>query len=144
MTYKEIAQLEGIQACQKALVAAFKMESYGCCVATLKPLLTEVQKQIRLVQAIKYLSWTLEQWTCVVWTNKCSLLTKGFRKVYVTQRLEEKYDDSYYSPKFRDYSSQTIYRSILALSKGDIVVIKKEQSSIIGEVYRERVLNQVY
>ena len=29
MTYKEIAQLEGVQAGRKALTAAFKMESYG-------------------------------------------------------------------------------------------------------------------
>ena len=34
MTYKEIARLAGVQACRKALVAAFKMESYGRRVAT--------------------------------------------------------------------------------------------------------------
>ncbi|KAH0565260.1 hypothetical protein GP486_001341, partial [Trichoglossum hirsutum] len=45
MIYKEIAQLEGVEAGRKALVAAFKMEFYGRRVATLKPLLTEVQKQ---------------------------------------------------------------------------------------------------
>jgi hypothetical protein len=35
--YKEIAQMEGIQAGQKALVAAFKKESYHRRVATVKP-----------------------------------------------------------------------------------------------------------
>jgi len=41
ITYKEIARLEDVQAGQKALMAAFKIESYGRRVATLKPLLTE-------------------------------------------------------------------------------------------------------
>jgi len=41
MTFKEIARLEGVQAGRKALVAAFKMESYGRRVATSKPLLTQ-------------------------------------------------------------------------------------------------------
>lgn len=144
MTYKEIAQLEGVQACRKALVAAFKVESYGRRVATSKPLLTEAQKQVRLAWAIEHLSWTPEQWACVVWTDKCSLSTEGFGKVYVTRRPEEKYNDSCCSPKFRDYSSWTIHGSISALGKGDMVVIEKEWGSVTGEVYRERVLPSVY
>jgi hypothetical protein len=48
MTYKEIAQLEGIQASRKALVAAFKKESYHRRVATAKALLTQSHKQARL------------------------------------------------------------------------------------------------
>jgi hypothetical protein len=48
MTYKEIALLEGVQADRKVLMAAFDMEYYGRCVATLKPLLTEIQKKVRL------------------------------------------------------------------------------------------------
>ena len=144
MTYKEIARLEGVQACRKALVAAFKMESYGRRVATSKPLLTEAQKQVRLAWAIEHLSWTPEQWACVVWTDECSLSTEGFGKVYVTRRPEEKYDDSCCSPKFRDYSSWTIHGSISALGKGDMVVIEKEWGSVTGEVHRERVLPWVY
>ena len=56
MTYKEIAQLEGVQASQKALMAAFKMESYGRRVATSKPFLTEAQKQVRLAWGVEHLS----------------------------------------------------------------------------------------
>jgi hypothetical protein len=48
MTYEKIAQLEGIQAGRKALVAAFKKESYHRRVATAKPLLTQSHKQARL------------------------------------------------------------------------------------------------
>jgi len=94
MTYKEIAQLEGVQAGRKALMAAFKMESYGRRVATLKPLLTEAQKQVRLAWAIEHLTWKPEQWARVVWTDECSFSTEGFGRVYVTRRPEEKYHES--------------------------------------------------
>lgn len=66
MTYKEIARLEGVQAGRKALMAAFKMESYGRRVATSKPLLTEAQKKVRLAWAIEHLSWKPEHWAQVI------------------------------------------------------------------------------
>jgi Transposase len=144
MTYKEIAQLEGVQASRKALVAAFKMESYGRRVATSKPFLTEAQKQVRLAWAVEHLSWKPEQWATVVWTDECSFSTEGFGKVYVTRRPEEKYDDSCCAPKFKTYSSWTIHGSISAFGKGDIVVIEKEWGRLTGKIYRERVLPWVY
>jgi hypothetical protein len=81
MTYKETARLEGVQAGRKALRAAFKMESYGRRVATAKPLLTEAQKQMRLVWATEHLSWKPEQWARIVWTDECSLSTEVFGRV---------------------------------------------------------------
>ena len=144
MTFQEIAWVEGVQASRKALVAAFKMESYCRRVATSKPLLTEAQKQARLAWAIEHLSWTPELWARVVWTDECSFSTEGFGKVYVTRRPEEKYADSCCSPKFRSYSSWTIHGSISAFSKGDMVVIEKEWGSVTGKVHRERVLPWVY
>lgn len=144
MTYKEIARLEGVQAGRKALMAAFKMESYGRRVATSKPLLTEAQKQVRLAWAIEHLSWKPEQWARVVWTDECSFSTQGFGKVYVTRRPEEKYDDSCCAPKFRTYSSWTVHGSISAFGKGDMVVIEKEWGRLTGKVHRERVLPWVH
>ena len=85
MTYSEIARLEGVEAGRKALVAAFKMESYSRRVATSKPLLTEPQKQVCLAWAIEHLNWKPGQWAQVVWTDECSFSTEGFGKVYVTR-----------------------------------------------------------
>lgn len=125
-------------------MAAFKMELYGRCVATSKPLLTKAQKQVRLAQAAEHLSWKLEQWARIVQTDECSFLTEGFRRVYITQQLDKKYEQSCYILKFRSYSSQTIYSSILVFRKGLIVVIKEEQGRLRGNIYREKVLSQVY
>jgi hypothetical protein len=144
MPYKEIARLENVQAGRKALMAAFKLESYGRRVATAKPLLTEAQKQVRLAWATEHLSWKPEQWSRVVWTDECSFSTEGFGRVYVTRRPEEKYDQSCCVPKFRTYSSWTIHGSISTFSKGPIVVIEKERGGLKGNVYRERVLPWVY
>jgi DDE superfamily endonuclease len=144
MTYKEIAQLEGVQAGRKALMAAFKMESYGCRVATLKPLLTESQKQVCLAWAIEHLTWKPEQWARVIWTDECSFSTEGFSRVYVTRRPEEKYHESCCVPKLRTYSSWTIHGSISAFSKGPMVVMEKEWGRLMGKVHRERVVPWVY
>jgi hypothetical protein len=140
MTYKEIACLEGVDAGHKALMAAFKIESYGRRVATSKPLLTEAQKQVRLAWAIEHLTWKPEQWARVVWTDECSFSTEGFGRVYVTRRPEEKYHESCCVPKLRTYSSWTIHGSISAFSKGPMVVMEKEWGRLTGKVHRERVL----
>jgi hypothetical protein len=144
MAYKEIARLESVQAGPKALMAAFKMESYGRRVATAKPLLTEAQKQVRLAWATEHLSWEPEHWARVVWTDESSFSTEGFGRVYVTRRLEEKYEQSCCVLKFRSYSSWTIYGSILAFGKGPMVAIEEEGGRLTGNIYRERVLPWVY
>jgi hypothetical protein len=122
----EIAQLEVVQAGRKALRAAFKIESYRRRVATAKPLLTGAQKQVRLAWATEHLSWKPEQWARIIWTNKCSFLTEGFGRVYVTRRPDKKYNQSCCLPKFRTYSSWTVHGSISAFGKGPIVVMEKE------------------
>jgi hypothetical protein len=99
MPYTEIARLEGVQAGQKALMAAFKMESYGRRVATAKPLLIETQKQVRLVWATEHLNWKPEQWTNIIWTDECSFIIGGFGRVYVTRRPGGKYYQSCCVPK---------------------------------------------
>jgi hypothetical protein len=73
MPYTEIARLEGVQAGRKALMSAFKLESYGRRVATAKPLIG-TQKQVRLAWATEHLDWKPEQWANIIWTEECSLL----------------------------------------------------------------------
>ncbi|PSN59239.1 hypothetical protein BS50DRAFT_260293 [Corynespora cassiicola Philippines] len=144
MKYEDIARLEGVQAGRKALVAAFKMESYGRRVATSKPLLTELQKQVRLTWATEHLSWKPEQWASVIWTDECSFSTESFGRVYVTRRADEKYEQSCCVPKFRSYSSWTIHGSISAFGKGPMIVMEKEWGRLTGDLYRTRVLPLVY
>jgi hypothetical protein len=144
MTYGEIAQLEGIQAGRKALVAAFKRESYHRRVATAKPLLTPSQKQARLAWAREHLEWTPEMWACVIWTDECCFSAEGFGKPFVTRLPEEKYLDACCVPKFKSSSSWTIHGSISVFGKGDLVIFEKEWGRITGTVYREHVLPFVY
>jgi len=144
MTYQEIARLEGVQAGRKALMAAFKKESYGRRVATAKPLLTEKQKQARLAWATEHVDWKPEQWARVVWTDECTFSTAGFGRTYVTRRPDEKYDVSCCIPKLRTYSTWTIHGSISGFGKGPMVVMEKEWGRLTGRVHRERVLPWVY
>jgi hypothetical protein len=144
MPYAEIARLEGVQAGRKALVAAFKMESYRRCVATSKPFLSEAQKKARLAWATEHLNWKPELWAAVVRTDESTFMTGGFGRPYVTRRPEEKYADSCCYPKLISYSSWTVHGSISAFGKGHLVVMEKEWGRVTGAVHRERVLPWVY
>lgn len=144
MPYERIAQLEGVQAGRKALMAAFKKESYGRRVATAKPLLTQAQKQARLAWAIEHLHWTPQQWAQVVWTDESIFSTEGFGRIYVTRRPDEKYVQSCCIPKLRASVSWTVHGSISALGKGPLVVMDKGWGRWTGRLHREMVLPWVY
>lgn len=58
LCFLEITELEGIQACKRTLVAAFKKERYFRRVATEKPLLTERHQYDRLQWALIHVNWT--------------------------------------------------------------------------------------
>ncbi len=45
LTYEQVAELEGIQACRRTLIDAFEKELYHRQVATEKPLLFDAQKE---------------------------------------------------------------------------------------------------
>jgi hypothetical protein len=59
MTYEEIAQIEGIQACQHTLMAAFKKEMFYRHIAAEKPFLTLAHKIARIIWAQVHVHWDL-------------------------------------------------------------------------------------
>jgi hypothetical protein len=57
MLLEEVAELEGVQACRRTLVTAFKKEQYHRHIAIEKPLLTEAHKRDRLAWALVHHDW---------------------------------------------------------------------------------------
>ena len=136
----EVAQLENIDTYRRTLVEAFKKECFFRRVATEKPLLTEAHKQVRLLWAYTHVSWTLWQWSRVIWTDECSIAC-SYGQVYVTRRAEEKYDLSCCVPKFRGYSACMVWACITSEQKGPLVML---EGRVNGEVYRENVVPVIY
>jgi hypothetical protein len=116
MIYEEIAQIEGIQACQRTVTAAFEKKMFHRRIAAEKPFLTPAYKIARLVWARVHVHWDFNMWKRVVWTEECSFSTGGFGKVYVTRQIEEKFLDECLVVKFRGYSSWMIQGNISGIS----------------------------
>ncbi|KAF1941714.1 hypothetical protein EJ02DRAFT_303447, partial [Clathrospora elynae] len=73
LCYLQVAELEGIQACQRTLAKAFEKERYFRRIATEKPLLTEQHQKDRLEWAHVHVHWNDWQWARVIWTDECSV-----------------------------------------------------------------------
>jgi hypothetical protein len=84
MTYEEIAEIEGIQACKRTLIKAFEKEQYHRRKSTENPLLTEEHRIHRLAWANLHKSWDFSMWKRVDWTNKSTFRIGGFGDVWVT------------------------------------------------------------
>jgi transposase len=143
-TLQEIAYLEGIQACNRALYKAFEREGFFRRKATAKPLLTDKHKADRLAWAWKHINWDFLMWKRVVWTDESSFTTGDFGSIYVTRRAEEKYNPACCIPKFRGYSSWMIHGSISGSKKGRLVVFEKQWGKVTAAVYTQYILPSIY
>ncbi|KAI0995408.1 hypothetical protein K3495_g12771 [Podosphaera aphanis] len=94
LTYEQVAELEGIQACRPTLIDAFEKELHHRRVAIEKPLLSDTQKDACLSWAQPHINWTDAQWIHVIWTDEASVSTGFCGKIYVTRRAEEKYQEA--------------------------------------------------
>lgn len=71
MTLPEIAAKYRVQACERTLRKAFKMEGYSHRVACKKPFLDKLRKRLRLEFAVAYRHWSVADWRQVICTDKC-------------------------------------------------------------------------
>jgi DDE superfamily endonuclease len=83
-------------------------------------------------------------WKRVVWTDEASFTTRDFGSIYVTRKIEEKYNPACCIPKFRGYSSWMIHGSISSTKKGLLVVFEKQWGMITAKVYTQYVLPSIY
>jgi transposase len=143
-TFQQIAQLEGIQVCNRALYKAFEKEGFFRRKATSKPLLTDKHKADRLAWALVHVNWDFLMWKRVVWTDECSFTTGDFGSIYVTRQAEERLNSACCIPKFRGYSSWMIHGSISGSQKGKLVVFEKQWGKITAAVYTQFVLPSIY
>lgn len=117
---EEIAQIEGVDACRRTLISAFRKEGFSRRKARSKPLLTEKQKATRLEFALAYINWTQEQWDRVLWTDEASIKVGWFGQIYITRTVGEEFEEACLVPKFRKYSSCMIWGIISSRRVYDI------------------------
>jgi len=79
MPFTHIADICGVQACERTLQKAFALEGYHRRKARKKPFLKAEQKEKRLRFALTHRHWTPEDWRRVIWTDECYVWLSGTR-----------------------------------------------------------------
>jgi len=77
MPLHEVAAACGVQACEKTLRKAFRMEGYSRRVARKKPFLDVRKRGLRLDFAQAHQHWTKDDWRRVIWTDECYVWLSG-------------------------------------------------------------------
>ena len=144
MSYEEVAEEAGVQACSRTLTRAFAKEGYYRRIAAKKPMLTDKHKVDRLAWAHAHKQWDFSDWCRVNWTDESSFTTGGFGDTRVTRKAGEKFLDDCLLPKYRGYSAAMIHGNISGLRKGPLLVFDKTWGTITGALYQEKVTPHIY
>ena len=145
MSYRDIADICGIRAGDKALRKAFALEGYHRRKARKKPFLTDLQKQKRLRFALEHQHWTPEDWRRVIWTDECYVWLSGARgTVWITRCAGEEYEDACISPQFKQRNAIMIWGGILGGNKTPLVIWERDDwGTITALSYCTNVLTPV-
>jgi hypothetical protein len=130
MSYEQIAHLEDIQACRRTLKRVFEEARYHRMVAVKKPLLTPAHQAARLQWAKEHENWDFDMWKHVLWTDEASFTAGGFGIIYVTRTVDEQYESTCLTPKFRGYSACMAHACISGTSKGPLKIFEKELGKV--------------
>jgi transposase len=101
ITYQAIIHQQKLTCSPRTIYSALQSQNIGHWKARQRPLLLEEHAKMRLEFAIKYASWTYEDWKKVIFTDECSIeLGSGKRGKWVFRlnRVEEKWKLKYVQP----------------------------------------------
>jgi len=142
MQLTEVAAACGVQACERTLQKAFRMEGYSRRVARKKPFLDERKRGLQLAFALAHRGWSKEDWRRVIWTDECYVWLSGHTsRVWVTRRTGEEYHDDCLLPKFPKKNSIMIWGGILGEKKSELVLWDKDNwGTITARSYVDNVL----
>jgi hypothetical protein len=122
-TYKDIAEICGINANERTLRNTFEKEGYHCRIARKKVFLKAEYKQRRLEFTLAHQHWTIHDWRCVIWTDGYYVWLGGARgNIWVTRRPSEEYEEDCITPKFKKQNSVMIWGGILGGKKTPLVL----------------------
>lgn len=108
----EIARIEGLHLSERTLRRGLAKERYYRRIARQKPWLTEAHKAARLEWAREHVTWTLDDWSRVLFTDEASIRCGCFGQVYVTRQSHETYHEDCLTTRFRKYSAVMFWGAI--------------------------------
>src|SRR5436190_7651166 len=79
MVLEDSFRREGIKICRRTILQTLKRLKYKSVKLTTKPGLNNDQKKVRVSLALKYQSWTIEDWKKVAWSDETSVILGSVR-----------------------------------------------------------------
>ncbi|KAG0637822.1 hypothetical protein HOY80DRAFT_888929 [Tuber brumale] len=142
MRLQDVAAACGVEACERTLKKAFRMEGYTRRVACKKPFLDEWRKGLQLAFAAAHRYWMKEDWRRVIWTDECYIWLSGnTSRIWVTRHPSEEYHDDCLVPKFSKKNSIMVWGGILGDKKCELVLCDRDSwGTITSKSYVDNVL----
>lgn len=125
---------------QFAIRRALRSRGYRRCVARAKPPLSEQNKAIRLRWAQEHVSWTITQWSKILWTDETWVTGGRHRKQWVTRRPSEELDPTCVVDKIRKRRGWMFWGSFNGTTRGPCLFWEKEWGTINQTSYCDRIV----
>jgi transposase len=146
-TVSEITELLPTEVSSRTVQREIHNLGMRACVAVKKPALNDMHKQRRLEFAKKYKHFTVEDWSRVIWTDKCYFeIGKNSRQVLVWRMPYEKYLVDCLVPTFRSgRTSVMVWSAFTANFRLPIIVMPpgRTLSSDYVELVYEKCLSEL-
>lgn len=94
MTYDQLIEALQLLVSRETLRKALARRRYHRCKALRKPPISERTRELRLTFAQEHVNWTREQWQKVLWTDETWVTSTYHRRIYVTRRAGEEFEDN--------------------------------------------------
>ena len=144
MSYLALAQrLEHWEISEYTIRYALIGRGYARYVALAKPPLSDDNKRIRLAWAEAHVSWGIEEWRVILWTDETWVTGGRHRKCWVTRMPGEELEDNCLVDKVRRKRGWMFWACFSGDQKGPCLFWEKQWKSINKERYCERIVPMV-
>jgi transposase len=119
---------------------ALKRHGFARFIARVKPQIDERTRQRRLQWALEHRSWTLEEWSRVLWSDETWVNNIKHRKQHVTRRVGEALLEDCIQEKPSYRAGWMFWGCFSGGIKGPGVFWEKDWGSTTGENYRQHIV----
>lgn len=82
---------------------ALRKEGFARRIARRKPLISEVNRLLRLQWALEHLNWTREQWNTILWSDETWVTGRKYTRTWVIRRSDKVYHLNCIEEKLQRY-----------------------------------------
>ncbi|KAJ5678485.1 transposable element tc3 transposase, partial [Penicillium maclennaniae] len=127
-------KLDELPVSKNTLRRALARRGYHRCKALRKPPLSDRTRALRLTWALEHVLWTDETWVISIY----------HRRIYVTRRSGEEFDDTYVRERISRAPGWMFWGSFYGNEKGPCLFWEKEWGTITSARYTERIVPLIH